>query len=367
MTTRRQFLWLASLAGCRRRRSTGFPGYALVGSPEDCSVAAVDLNAFAFARRIPLPAPPAALLAHPSLPLAWALAPESGLVCELDLARLRAGRQARIARSALAMRLDAAGEYLWVLCREPARLIALRVDRFERDARIALPGEPRDFDLARYEARAAVSLTTGAVCFLDLKTGRATPPVSFGRRAGVVRFRSDSRLLLVGISDQPVLSILDVPSGEVVVHLPLAILPERFCFKADGGQLFLTGPGADAVVIVYPYRTEVAETVLAGRSPAEMAVSTNPEYLFVASPPTGDVNILEIETRRVVAAAPVGEGVGPLAVTPDNQYVLALNRRAGALAVIRIPASVGRRRRLASLFTVVPVGPQPQGLAVCHA
>ncbi|MGC8793913.1 MAG: YncE family protein, partial [Bryobacteraceae bacterium] len=156
------------------------------------------------------------------------------------------------------------------------------------------------------------------------------------------------------------------PSGDVVVHLPVAVLPRHFCFKADGGQLFLTGAGADVVVIVYPYRSEVAETVLAGRAPAAMAVSTNPEYLFVASPETGDVNILEIETRYLVAVAQVGESVNAVAVTPDNQFALALNERAGTLAVIRVPASVSRRRRLAPLFTVVPVGPRPTSLAIAR-
>ncbi|MCS7314586.1 MAG: hypothetical protein RMI94_02080 [Bryobacterales bacterium] len=367
MTSRRQFLWLASLAACRRRRSTGFPGYAVVSSPQDRSVSVVDLDVFALARRIPLPAPPRDVLAHPALPLAWVLSPEAGLLCELDLTRPGPARQLRLARDAVAMRLDPQGQTLWVLCRQPAQLLAVRTDRLERIARIPLPGEPLDFDLARYDALAAVSLAAQGVAFVDLKTARAAHPVVFGRRPGAIRFRSDGRLLLVGSADEPMLSILDVPGGQLVVHLPLAVCPARFCFKPDGGQLFLTGPGADAVAIVYPYRTEVAETVLAGRSPADMAVSSQPEYLFVASPPTGDVNILEIETRRVVAAAPVGEGVGPLAVTPDNQYVLALNCRAGALAVVRIPATVSRRRRLASLVTVVPVGPQPASLAVCHA
>ena len=56
--------------------------------------------------------------------------------------------------------------------------------------------------------------------------------------------------------------------------------------------------GADAVAVVYPYRTEVAETVLAGRAPANLAASAGPDYLFVANPPTGDVTMLDIESRR---------------------------------------------------------------------
>ena len=363
MLSRRQWLLAPGLLACRRRRPSAFPGFALVANPEDRAVSVVDLRTFTLARQIRLPAPPGPLLAHPSKPVAWALAPDSGLLCQLDLDQLRPARQLALARSAVSMRL--AGDTLWTLCREPSQLVALSLDHFRRLARISLPPDPLDFDLAPYMPWAAVShAATGAVTFVDLEARRSLPPIHFGRRAATVRFRSDGRLLLVGNADQPALTVLQAPSGAVVVHLPLAILPRNFCFKADGGQLFLTGPGADVVVIVYPYRTEVAETILAGRAPAAMAVSTQPEFLFVASPETGDVNIVEIETRHVVAAATVGEGVGALAVTPDNQFALALNQRAGALAIIRIPTTVRRRRRLAPLFTVVPVGPRPASLAL---
>jgi hypothetical protein len=367
MLSRRQCLLIPALMACRRRRASAFPGYALVALPEARAVAAVDLRSFSLARHIPLPASPTLLLSHPSRPLAWVLAPEAGLLCELDLARLRVARQLQIARSALSMRLTAGSDALWILCREPSQLVGVSLDRFQRFVQISLPSDPLDFDLSRYTPWAAVSFaSTGAVSFVDLEARRSLPPVHFGRRAATVRFRSDGRLLLVGNADQPALTFLEAPSGAVVVHLPLAILPRNFCFKADGGQLFLTGPGSDVVVIVYPYRTEVAETILAGRAPAAMAVSTQPELLFVASPETGDVNIVEIETRHVVAAATVGAGVQALAVTPDNQFALALNERAGALAVIRIPTTVRRRLRLAPLFTVVAVGPRPASLAIAR-
>jgi|YNPMSStandDraft_1061717.scaffolds.fasta_scaffold04017_9 hypothetical protein len=365
MLTRRQCLLAPALMACRRRRPSAFPGYALVAGPESRAISVVDLRTFSLARQIRLPAPPGPLLAHPTRPVAWALAPDSGLLCELDLDQLRPARQLAVARSAVSMRL--AGDTLWVLCRDPSQLVAVSLEHFRRLARISLTPDPLDFDLAPYVPWAAVShASTGTVSFVDLEARRSLPPVDFGRRAATVRFRSDGRLLLVANADQPALTILEVPTAALVVHLPLAIHPRHFCFKADGGQLFLTGPGADVVVIVYPYRTEVAETILAGRAPAAMAVSTNPEYLLVASPQNGDVNIVEIETRHLVAAANVGEGVGALAVTPDNQFALALNQRAGALAVIRIPTTVRRRLRLAPLFTVVPVGPRPASLAIAQ-
>ena len=111
----------------------------------------------------------------------------------------------------------------------------------------------------------------------------------------------------------------------------------------------------DAVVVVYPYHTpEVAETVLAGHAPGPMAASL--AYLFVASPGSGDVNILEINSRKVVAVASVGADPGFIAVTPDDQYALVLNRKSGDVAVLRVGAITKNRDRRASLLTVIPVG-----------
>ncbi|MGC8795336.1 MAG: YncE family protein, partial [Bryobacteraceae bacterium] len=197
MFSRRQLVLAAATLACRRKRATGFPGYALVATPPARSVAAVNLSTFSLARQIPLPAAPGPLLAHPSKPLAWALAPDSGLLCELDLAGLRLARQLQVARAALSMRLAEDAKILWVLCRDPSQLVAVRLDRLQRVARIPLAAEPLDFDLAHALPWAAVAYaSSGAVSFVDLEAARSLPPVAFGRRASLVRFRSDGRLLL---------------------------------------------------------------------------------------------------------------------------------------------------------------------------
>ena len=126
----------------------------------------------------------------------------------------------------------------------------------------------------------------------------------------------------------------------------------------------MTGEGMDAVVIINPYYTQVTETILAGRAPAEMAVSTSPEYLFVTSPPGGEVTILDVDTRRLVAVVAVGSDPGFVMMTPDNQYALILSRRSGNMAVIRLAAIVPSRLRGAPLFTTIPVGSKPVSAAV---
>jgi DNA-binding beta-propeller fold protein YncE len=159
------------------------------------------------------------------------------------------------------------------------------------------------------------------------------------------------------------LTVLDAKSGRVVVHLPLSLRPDQFSFHPDGGQLYISGEGRDAVAVVYPYFVpEVAETVLAGSRPGPMAASTT--HLFVTNPSAGDVTILNIDTRKVVAVAAVGADPGYVTITPDLEYALVLNRQSGDMAVIRVAGLQPDRRKSAALFTMIPVGSKPVSAVV---
>jgi YVTN family beta-propeller protein len=273
-----------------------------------------------------------------------------------------------VARTAVSMRPAADGGALWVLARQPRALLRIDLKRLRADAQVALPLDPTDFDLAPTPGQAVVTFgEQGSVGLLDLARGQCRV-VELGSRLSLARFRSDGRLVLAGQLSERLLTILEARSGRVMVHLPLAVEPRNFCFKSDGGQLFLTGDGMDAVVVVYPYTTEVAETTLAGRAPGFLAEcgSEDFDYLFVANPRTGEVTIVDIDTRKVIAVVAVGRGPGYILPTPDHQYALVLNRDSGDIAVIRLAAISARRDRSAPLFTMIPVGSQPVSAVVRH-
>jgi YVTN family beta-propeller protein len=187
-----------------------------------------------------------------------------------------------------------------------------------------------------------------------------------GKKLSLVRFRSDGRQLLAGNLEDRSILVLSAPGGRTVVNLPLAVRPDHFCFNADQGQLFVTGEGMDAVVVLYPYQTQVAETVLAGRAPGAMEQCTTPDvsFLFVANPTSREVTILDIDTRRAIASATVGAAPAFITITPDSQYALVLNRDSGDMAVIRIAAIASTRAKSAPLFTMIPVGSGPVCAAV---
>lgn len=303
------------------------------------------------------------VVSHPSLPAVYALAPDTGTVHEIDTESLDVRRHARCGERPVAMHLGPDGENLWVLCAAPRRLVRLSLGKFQANGHVTLPGEPGEFDLSPDGTRAAVSFPDGGqTALLDLGESRVVHVVKTGSSSGVLRYRSDGRIVLIGDPAEKALSVIDASSGDLMVRLPLAVRPEHVCVGGGGGQLFVTGEGMDAVVAVYPYQTQVGATILAGSRPGFVAASG--EYLFVANPASGDVTILDIGSQRVIAVAAVGREPGYVTFTPDGRYALVLNRRSGDMAVIRMASLSGRRSRFVPLFMTVPVGSEPVSAAV---
>ena len=362
MLSRRTLLAFPVLTACSRSRTAaGFRGYAFIANEDSQAIAVVDLEALAVARHIPLNGSPSSVISTARHPSIYALTPGNGTIHEIDVDRLSFTRRLTVASSALAIQAAPGGRALYVLAREPRSLIRIALDTLRLEWRLPLPPDPVDFAVAMDGKTAAVSFASG-VRLVDLGSRKLAATSGEGE-FGSVQFLADSRTLIAADRGERRLSIYDVPSGRLISHLPLAVRPDNLCSNADGGQLFVTGEGMDAVVVVYPYHTpEIAETVLAGHAPGPMAASRT--YLFVASPSSGDVNILEINSRKVAAVASVGAEPGFIAITPNDQYALVLNRKSGDVAVLRVGAITKNRDRRASLLTVIPVGSRPVSAAV---
>lgn len=326
----------------------------------------VDLNRFRVRKQIPLDAAPGAVLPHPTAPKVFVLAPRNGTVYEIDAASLSVIRRARAGADAVGMRLAPGGDALWVLYRDPAALVELPLDSLRPARRIRLSAPPDDFDLSRENGGAAIaSRRSRVIVIASLNEAAIARTIAAATEPSIVRFRFDGQQLIAGSQPDRSLTIYDVPTGKIVVRLPLPLAPRHFCFTPDWGQLFVSGDGIDAVVRVFPQRTEVVETLLAGRAPDSMAATDT--CLLVANPETNGVTVLDIETGKLVALVQVGQEPRCILITPDNQYALVLNRKSGDLAVIRIFSITSRRPpyyKTAPLFTLIPVGESPVAAAV---
>lgn len=363
MLSRRAFLTTPALAACSRRSSGGYRGYAFVANQDGQSLAVIDLEVMAVASHIKIDGSPTQVLAAAMRPTVYALSSETGTVHEIQFYKLSVSRKLAAASAAVSMALAPDEKTLFVLARQPRALIAVDTESFQPAWNMPLPETPGDFVLSADGKSAAITAEAG-IWLVDIQARRLRGPVLQGEFGASV-FRADGNLLIAANRGARMLSLIDPASGGVMVHLPLPVRPDYLCVTNDpvhgDGQLFVTGDGMDGVVIVYPYQTEIAKTVLAGHAPGAMAVSDT--LLFVASAQSGDVNILEIDSGKVIAVVPVGADPGAVLVTPDNRYALVLDRKSGDVAVLRASTAATKRFRW-TLLTLIPVGERPVSAAV---
>ena len=363
---RRTFLASATaLAGCGKKPKPGFSGFAFVANEEGKAIAAVDLTAMAVVRHLRLDHAPTKLTGDSARKMVYALTPENGMLHEISSGKLQRERWVSLGGHPLEMRLSPKGSSMWVLLDEPRQLVEVTFSQLEVARRIPLPEKPVHFDVSLEQPRAVVSLgESGMAAAVDLESNQLVP-VPCGGAIGPVRFRKDGRQWIAGHAEKKI-SFFDTVSSKLVVRLPLAMRPDHFCFKDNGGELFVTGEGSDGVAIVFPYWTEVAETILAGSGPAGMAASPitldTPELLFVTNPKAGQLSIIHIETRKLVASLQMGAEPSEVVITPDNQYILVLNQKSGDMAVLT--QSAVRRAKFPTLLTMVPVGSKPVSAVV---
>lgn len=333
----------------------------------------MDLESFSLLNPIALSAPPSAVV--PGRNVSYVLTPSSGSVYAIG-GNLQVVRSQKLADELSEIRLTAGGERLFAVAARDRELIEADPETLKPLRRYALADEPVALDMAPANGGSAaplVAISLGekrTVELLNWATGRRRT-AGFPEPIGTVRFRGDGRLLLAASAADRTLTALTVPDLETVVELPLGMAPQHLCFSPDGGQLFISGSGMDALAIVFPYDTiEVDETILAGRDPGTMACAKRPLfYLFVGSSSGSGVCVLDVDTREIVGMVNVGATPTYIAVTPDNQYALILDEAAGNMAVIRIP-SIQRgfwslaQRSGASLFTMLSVGSKPVHVAI---
>lgn len=362
------------MAACGRRKATGYRGYCFVANRDSRSVAVIDLTRFRIRRQIPLDAAPAAILSHPTAARVYVLAPDTGTVYEIDAVSLAVNRRVRAGNVAAGMLVSAAGDSLWVLYRDPPSLVEIPFASLQARRPIRLPWTPEAFDLSRVEGKPPLAAVAGrrdsALAVVALASRSIQNHAAAGVEPSLLRFRSDGLQLLVASEAGRSLNIFDTASLKPVVRLPLPMAPRHLCFNDNQGQLFISGEGVDAVAIVYPYRTEVAETMLAGRAPGAMQTTSNPALLMVANPQTDSVTVLDFNNlgKKLVAVVQVGQEPRDILITPDQQYALVLNGKSGDVAVIRIYAltdtSPSRRYKPTPLFTLIPAGEGPVSAAV---
>jgi YVTN family beta-propeller protein len=348
--SRRVLLTALTATACSRTRAARYHGWLFVASGGGKSVAVADLAFFRRVATIPLPHAPDQLF-H-SGGRVFAMCREGQALVEIDPQTLRIAGKIALPGKPVAARLLGNGTAA-IVTDEPTALLTIDLAKRRVTARLQLPGGASDLDVNQGQAAIAIP-SRNSIARVVLPELKLTGTTDVGVPCETLRFRRDGKTILAGAAAAREIVSIDASTGKLLARLPLPIAPSRFCFNGDGGQMFVTGVGEDAVAIVSPFQNEVDQTILAGRTPYAMAVSGSRNLLFVTNMESGDLTILDIETRSRAASVHVGENPGDVLLTPDGEYALVIDQRTGNVSVVRISTVLDRKVRTKPLFTVFP-------------
>jgi len=346
---------LAAVA-CGHRRAPRTQGWLLVASGNEREIAVADLASFRRAATIALPCGADQLFRSGTR--VYTLCHDGAAIFEIDPQAFRITGKISLPGKPVAARFLPDGHSAIVLTSDPALLLSIDLPSRRLRSRLSLPAAPADLDL---NGNLAAITIPSRNAVLRVLLGTSSPPelkfagaTDTGVPCTPVRFRRDGKTILAGASAAREIIGIDAQTGNLLARLSLAVSPSRFAFNSDGGQMFVTGSGEDALAIVSPYQNEVGETILAGRTPNAMAVSDRRNLLFVTNRESGDLTILDIDTRGVSASVHVGENPGEVLLTPDGEYALVLDPRSGNVSVVRLTTVLDRKIKTKPLFTVFP-------------
>ena len=358
-----------ALAGssCSWNTKKAFAGYAFVATRDSGDVAIVDLAAFTCNSRVRTAGNPVQLVDIPGTDSILSVSVDGALEA-ISFRDEKVTARAKLAVTPGQVQLAPGGRTLWTLSQDARKLLSLDPTTLELQQSRPLPSPAASLAVSPETAHVAVHLAQDRK-LLVWKMDDAAKPLDapIDKRIGEIRFLKNGTMILATQPDDRELTLIDTPTGKTIVRLPLPLRPDNLCFSDDGGQLFITGEGLDGVVVVYPFQSQVAATLLSGKSPGPMAASSQPQFLFVTSPSTDTVSVLDIRTQKLAAVVAVGGEPRFVALTPDNQMALVLNRKSGDIAIIRLANIVSKRHKTAPLFTMIPVGSAPVAAVIRSA
>jgi YVTN family beta-propeller protein len=136
--------------------------------------------------------------------------------------------------------------------------------------------------------------------------------------------------------------------------------PVDLALKPDGGEIFAMNSLSDSVSEIYNSTDEVGDTYMIGAGPVRGLVSRDASpLLYVANLHSQDLTVYLIDDGKRENVNPplhVGDGAVAMAFSAAGHLLFVVDRDSGDVAVVRTASQ--------SLFTLLPVGRDPNAIAV---
>ncbi len=151
----------------------------------------------------------------------------------------------------------------------------------------------------------------------------------------------------------------------LLAFLDVGPRPVHLAPKRDGGEIFVSNFGGDTISEIATNANNVGGAYTVGSAPLGGIVSADNSTLWVSNSGDNTVAAYSIDDGQLVNTVQVGDGPGPLALSGNGFLLLAVDRAAGDVSVVRTISYTSKGAPITgSLFTVLSAGKKPNAIAV---
>jgi len=154
-------------------------------------------------------------------------------------------------------------------------------------------------------------------------------------------------------------------TDRLLAFLDVGPSPVHLAMKPDGGEIFVSNFGGDTMSEIATGANEVGGAYTVGAAPLGGIVNADNSTLWVSNSGDNTVAAYSIDDGKLVNTVQVGNGPGPLALSGNGFLLLAVDRGAGDVSVVRTISYTAKGAPVTgSLFTVLSAGKGPNAIAL---
>ncbi|MCM0647270.1 YncE family protein [Clostridium swellfunianum] len=197
------------------------------------------------------------------------------------------------------------------------------------------------------------------VSIIDAKTYKLINNVIVGKGPHGFRISADSQYAYIANMGEDTVSIVDITNIKEVKKIKVGKTPVTTGLTSDGKTLVAT-VNAENYLAVVDLSTDKIEKIAVGVGPAQVYLSTDDKYAFVANQgtekdPSNTITKVNLTTKQVVATIEAGKGAHGVVVSPDNKFVYVTNMYEATVSVIDNETN--------KVVATIPVDEEPNGIS----
>ena len=371
--------------GCRRKRFPHYPSdfreYAWVTDSGGNAVTAFDLVNMTTAATIPVGENPTDIAVNPVRDEVYVANTGSGSVSVIDAVTNRVAATIAVHRDPESISVDATGERAYVANAGSNNVSVLDLGKRREIGAVGVGESP---GVVRISPDGGTLVVTnregGSVSVVDARAMKVRSV--FGgcpQASDAVILPDSSKAFVACTGGHQVMAVgLARPASQnwagqnpqehtdrLLAFLDVGPTPVHLALKPDGGEIFVSNYGSNTISEIATGANEVGGAYVVGANPSGGVVSADNSTLWVSNTGDNTVAAYSIDDGARVNNVQVGEGPGPLALSGNGFLLLAVDRAAGDVSVVKTISYTAKGQPITgSLFTVLAAGKHPNAIAV---